>query len=204
MHWWRRDAALQQTRADELIQYSRQHGFPFFVGLGQIHHAWARAAAGGDRAEVIAESEEGIALAAGTGNQGGAPIFLQFVAEIRAGAGQHAEALATVTAALDVSAQTGQHFCDAGLYRLKAQLVLAADSDHVEAENLLLRALDVAREQDAKQYELQAAASLARLWRDRGDLVRARALLAPVYAWFTEGFDTRDLQAAKALLDELE
>jgi predicted ATPase len=109
-----------------------------------------------------------------------------------------------VESGLAVATDTGQHFYDAGLFHLKGELLLATDpASRAEAEALFCRALDIARAQEAKALELRAATSLARLWQGQGRRAEARVLLAPVYAWFTEGFDTRDLVVAKALLEEL-
>ena len=118
-------------------------------------------------------------------------------------AGQLAEAQGTVATALAVAAQTGQPFFDADLHRLDGDLLLATGGTADEAAARYHRALAIAREQGARSFELRAATSLARLWRDQGKRAEARALLAPVYAEFTEGFATRDLIDAKALLDEL-
>ena len=117
--------------------------------------------------------------------------------------GQLAEAQGTVATALAVAAQTGQPHFDAVLHRLDGDLLLATGGPADEAVARYHPALAIAREQGARSFELRAATSLARLWRDQGKRAEAHALLAPVYAWFTEGFDTRDLQDAKALLDEL-
>ena len=144
-----------------------------------------------------------MALAAETGNQVGAPGFFALLAEAQQAAGQLAEAQGTVATGLAVAAQTGQPFFDADLHRLDGDLLLATGGTADEAAARYHRALAIAREQGARSFELRAATSLARLWRDQGKRAEARALLAPVYAWFTEGFDTRDLIDAKALLDEL-
>ena len=109
-----------------------------------------------------------------------------------------------VESGLAVATDTGQHFYDAGLFHLKGELLLGTDpASSVEAEALFCRALDIARAREAKSLELRAATSLARLWHRQGKRAEAHALLAPVYAWVTEGFDTGDLVEAKALLDEL-
>ena len=104
-------------------------------------------------------------------------------------------------------AQTEQqemHFYDAELHRLRAEILLDMDGNAVEeAEALFGQALEIARRQEAKTFELRATTSLARLWRDQRKRAAARDLLAPIYGWFTEGFDTRDLQDAKAVLEEL-
>ena len=99
----------------------------------------------------------------------------------------------------------GQRYYDAGLNWVRAEILLDKDRDAVEeAEALFGQSLEIARGQEAKMFELRAATSLARLWQRQGKRDAARALLAPLYAWFTEGFDTRDLIAAKALLDALQ
>jgi predicted ATPase len=104
--------------------------------------------------------------------------------------------------ALQIVEKTGERWFAAELNRLKCQLLLR--QGHTDAaEEQYRKALSIAREQEAKMWELRAAVSLARLRRDQGRLAEARDLLAPVYAWFTEGFDTPDLKEAKALLDEL-
>ena len=104
--------------------------------------------------------------------------------------------------ALDLVNEMGERMVEADIHRLKGTL-LETGNDREEAEASYLRALDVARAQESKSFELRAATSLARLWRDQGRRTEARDLLAPVYNWFTEGFDTADLKDAKALLNEL-
>ena len=100
--------------------------------------------------------------------------------------------------------ETNERWCEAEIHRIAGELALTSlTPDAAEAEVYFERALAVARQQQAKSWELRAAMSLARLWRDQGKPQQARELLAPVYGWFTEGFDTRDLKEAKALLEEL-
>jgi predicted ATPase len=111
-----------------------------------------------------------------------------------------------VAAGLETLGRTDERFLEAELYRLKALAVLARcvdDAGQAEAESLLREALATARRQGARAIELRAAMSLGRLWRSQGKVQQARELLAPVYGWFTEGFDTLDLKEAKALLEEL-
>ena len=99
---------------------------------------------------------------------------------------------------------TKEKWCEAEIHRMAGEIALESpEPDAAKAENYFERALAVARQQQAKSWELRAAMSLARLWRDQGKVQQARELLAPVYGWFTEGFDTRDLKEAKALLEEL-
>src|SRR5262249_15117153 len=132
------------------------------------------------------------------------PGLLASLADGQRAAGRYADALGAVESGLAVATATGQHFWDAGLHQLKGELLLDTDpADAAEAEALFRRALDIARAQEAKSFELRAATSLARLLRDQGKRAEARALLAPIYGWFTEGFDTGDLVEARALLEEL-
>ena len=105
--------------------------------------------------------------------------------------------------ALRIAEETGERWVEAELNRQKGQLLLH-QGHCAAAENLYRKAIGIAQEQEAKLWELRAATSLARLWRDQDKRAEARKLLAPVYGWFTEGFDTADLKVAKALLDELQ
>jgi predicted ATPase len=99
---------------------------------------------------------------------------------------------------------TKERWCEAEVHRMAGEItLLAPEPDAATAETYLRLALAVARQQQAKSWEQRAAVSLARLWRDQGKVQQARELLAPVYGWFTEGFDTRDLKEAKALLEQL-
>ena len=99
---------------------------------------------------------------------------------------------------------TKERWCEAEVHRVAGEIALKSPQpDTAKAQSYFERALSIARQQQAKSWELRAAMSLARLWRDQGKVQQARELLAPVYGWFTEGFDTRDLKEAKALLEEL-
>jgi predicted ATPase len=201
IHWSRRDVAAQRECGAKVIALSEEQGFPFWLGLGRAYHAAARVLTGDPGA--FPEILDGMALAAETGSQSGAPGIFAVLAEAQQAAGQLAEAQGTVATALAIAAQTGQSFFDADLHRLDGDLLLATGGTADEAAARYHRALAIAREQGARSFELRAATSLARLWRDQGKRVEARDLLAPIYAWFTEGFDTRDLIEAKALLEEL-
>jgi predicted ATPase len=201
VHWLRRDVAAQRERTEEVIALSETQGFPLWLGIGRAFHAAARVMAGDPGG--LAEITESLALAAETGDQSGAPGLFLLLAEALQFAGQLAEAQGTVATALAVAAQTGQPLFDADLHRLDGDLLLATGDPADEAAARYHRALAVAREQGARSFELRAATRLARLWRDRGKRAEARDLLAAVYGWFSEGFDTRDLRDAKTLLDEL-
>jgi len=139
-----------------------------------------------------------------SGTQMGSPWFLAALAEAHGRAGQAEEGLALLAEAQGIVTKTGERNAETAVHRLKGELLLArSPSDPVEAEASFREAFDVAHRQSAKSAELRAATSLARLWQEQGREQEARELLAPVYDWFTEGFDTRDLKEAKALLEEL-
>jgi predicted ATPase len=146
----------------------------------------------------------GIAGAAATGARLFEPLFLGLLAEGLALDGSAAEALAQLDAAAAAAAGTGNAAALAELRRLRGavlQSLGAANDDG--AESALTQAVAEARRQGSRFYQLRAATSLARLWRDQGRAAEARDLLTPIHGWFTEGFDTLDLKEAKALLDEL-
>ena len=131
------------------------------------------------------------------------PFFQGLLAEIEA-QGDAEGALSRVDEALALAAETGERWSDAFLHRCRGEILLKRDpANTAPAEDALLTAIAVAQQQKARSFELRAAMSLARLWRDQGKRQQARELLAPVYGWFTEGFDTLDLKEAKALLDDL-
>jgi predicted ATPase len=132
------------------------------------------------------------------------PYFLALLADVYAQEGQVEAGLATLAEALAAAQATGERWAEAELYRLRGSLLLQqTGTPQAEAETWLQRALDVARRQEARSLELRAAVSLSRLWHQQGKRKEAHDLLAEVYAWFTEGFDTVDLQEAKVVLEEL-
>ncbi len=198
--WWLGDRRRQQALGAELITLSDEQGFPLWLGIGHVWRGAARVA-GGDFTGLT-EMMDGLATAGETGNQAGAPLFFGILAEAQQTAGLPADARQTVATGLAVAEYTGQHSNDAELQRIDGALLLATGGTPADAEALFGRALDIARSQQAKAFELRAATSLARLWQRQGKRDEARDLLAPVYGWFTEGFDTRDLIEAKALLEE--
>ena len=144
----------------------------------------------------------GLAAYRATGAEIWIPHFLALVARGREAAGDTEEGSAFVDEALQIVERTGECWFAAELNRQKGQLLLR-QGDPEAAESLYRKALGIAREQEAKAWELRAAASVARLWGDQSRPAEARELLGQVYGWFTEGFDTPDLKEAKALLDEL-
>ena len=158
----------------------------------------------GHGAEGVAQMRQGLAAWRATGAKLSEPSLLSMLAEAYGKDRQTDEGLTLVAEALAAVHITGERSWEADLYRLKGKLVLAQSIDNAtEAATYFQQALDIARRQQAKSLELRAAMSLARLWQQQGKRAEAHALLAPVYGWFTEGFDTADLKDAKALLDKL-
>jgi predicted ATPase len=132
------------------------------------------------------------------------PFFLSYLARAHTELGQFDDAWRCIGEAMTAIETTNERWCEAEVHRMAGEIaLLLPEPDAAKAEAYFERALAVAREQQAKSWELRAAMSMARLWRDQGKPQQARELLAPGYGWFTEGFDTRDLKEAKALLDEL-
>jgi predicted ATPase len=173
------------------------------VAGGTILRGWALAEQG-QGAEGLLQMRQGLAAWRATGAGLFRPYYLAVLAEAHRKAGLANEGLSVLAEALDAGHQTGERAREAELYRLKGELLLRqADPDAPQAEACFQQALAVARRQLAKSWELRAALSLSRLWQNQGKKEEARSILAEIYGWFTEGFDTRDLKEAKALLDEL-
>jgi predicted ATPase len=185
----------------QLVALATEQGFPLYRALGTIFRGWVEVK-NGDVAEGISLLRTGSAAYRATGAEQWMSHNIALLAAACGIAGQVEEAVTQLDDALQIVERTGERWFAAELNRHKGQLLLR--QGHSEAaEELYRKALSIAEEQEAKLWELRAAASLARLRRDQGRRAEARDLLAPVYGWFTEGFDTADLKDAKALLDEL-
>jgi predicted ATPase len=183
------DIGLEQ-RADGLVAFATDQGFPFYRATGAIFRGWVKA--------KNADVTEGLSLL-----RAGSSAYCATGAGACEIAGQIEEGAARLDQALQLVERTGERWFAAELDRQRGRLLLR--QGHPEAaEELYCKALGIAREHEAKLWELRAAASLAQLWRGQGRRAAARDLLAPVYGWFTEGFAIPDLKEAKALLDELE
>ncbi len=158
----------------------------------------------GQRAEGIAQMHQGLDAWQALGIEAGQPYWLALLAEGYEKGGQNEQGLRLVTEALARVDKTGERWWEAELHRLKGELLLArSPASRPEAETCFHQALGIARHQGATSLELRAAMSLGRLGQQQGKHEEARQLLASIYGWFTEGFDTADPQEAKALLDEL-
>jgi predicted ATPase len=202
-HQIRREPHLVQTLADASIALATAQGFPQWLAQGIVLRGWALAEQG-RAAEGVTAIRQGLAAWRATGAEIGRQWRLLLLAEAQGYMGQIAAGLATLTEALAVVEATGDRRDEAEIHRLTGEFLLRqAVPDALQAEACFQQALDVARRQEAKSLELRAAMSLARLWQQQGKRAEARELLAPVYGWFTEGFDTADLQEAKALLAAL-
>jgi predicted ATPase len=190
--------------ADALIALANEHGFPDWLAGGMFQRG-SSLAEQGQLQEGIATMRSIVDAGRATGGTAAAqPAMIAELAEAHAKGGAVEEGLALVREAQGLVTKTGERVREAKLHRVKGELLLTrSPPDEAEAEASFHASLDVARRQGSKSYELQAATSLARLWQQQGRKDEARELLAPVYDWFTEGFDTRDLKEARALLEEL-
>jgi len=202
LHAYRREWAIVEERAAAAIASARERGLAMVVAVGRIMRGAARAMVD-PKEEYAAEIREGLAAYRATGARVQSTYHLILLAQALAACRRHGEGLAAVREAAALVEETGERFVEAEIHRLEANLLLS-ENGSAEAEACYARALAVARAQQARSLELRAACDLARLWAERGDRARAAELLAPIYGWFTEGFDTADLKEAKALLDALE
>jgi predicted ATPase len=186
---------------DQMIAIAIEQDFAFWRAYGMICCGWIKVK-NGDGAEGISLLRTGLAAYRATGGETYMPHHIDLLARACEIAGQLDEPVTLLDEALQTVERTGERWFEAELYRHKGLLLLRQRKSEA-AEELYRKSLSIAREQEAKLWELRATVSLARLRHDQGRRAEARDLLAPVYGWFTEGFDTPDLKDAKALLDEL-
>jgi TOMM system kinase/cyclase fusion protein len=199
----RSEVSEARAHVERALAVSREQGFAFREVLGTIFFGWTLVMQE-QAAEGIPQMIQGIAAYRATGAEAWRHYWLALLAEAYRKAGQIAEGLTTLAEALALVDNNGECFYETELHRLKGELLLLQSPDnHPEVESCFHAALIVARHQHAKSLELRAATSLARLWDQQGKRDEARQVLAEVYGWFTEGFDTLDLKKAKALLAEL-
>jgi predicted ATPase len=200
-----------QERVEALLRIATERGFGLYQAWGTILRGWVLAE-GGEIVEGIAKMQQGLAALRDMGLELLLPEFFSFLADAYGKAGQIEEGLRLVAEALMMVERTGERKFEAELHRLKGELLLSqveakAETEmgmrYQDAEKCFQRALEVARRQSAKSWELRAAMSLSCLWQRQGKKEKARKLLQEIYGWFTEGFDTADLMEAKALLDAL-
>jgi predicted ATPase len=216
----RREGHVAQEQAEAALGLTTEQGFaPLWVGRQMLLRGWALVTQGQGE-EGILQMRQGLAVRVANGAALWQPYHLALLAEAYGKTGQAEEGLTVLTEAMAVVSKTEERYYEAELYRLKGELTLQKLSvvspqssvtdprsltpDSLsEAEACFRKAIEIARKQQAKSLELRAAMSLARLWQQQGKRVEAHAMLADVYNWFTEGFDTKDLQEAQTLLEEL-
>jgi predicted ATPase len=200
VHALRREWQAVHRQTEPLIALCHEQGFAYRMAQARILQAWALAQQGqGETA--VAQMRDSLAAVHNTGAMAYRPYFLGLLADVYRQLGQVSEGLAAVDEGLNIIDKTGERLYEAGLYRHKGTLLLALSAaNHTQAEASLQRAITLARQQQAKSLELQATIDLARLWQHQGKSASAHQLLTEISAWFTEGFDTADLQEARALL----
>jgi DNA-binding SARP family transcriptional activator/predicted ATPase len=201
IHRHRRAVPEIQARAEEVIALCREHRLGFWIQWATILHGWALAEQGLFEAG-IAEIIQNMAAFRASGVEYARPYFLGLLAEQYQKTGDVQQSLAVLTEALATADARGERWCEAELHRIYGELLLLR-GDEAAAEGAFLRALEIARSQEARSLELRAATSLARLWQTQGKPAAAHQMLADIYGWFSEGFETPDLRDARALLDQL-
>jgi predicted ATPase len=197
------DHAAANARVDELAALADEKDAALWGAWGML---WRGLLFGltGRTSDVVQMLTSGIATWRETGATYYLPSWLSYLAEAHAELGQLEEAWGCIGEAARAIEITKERHFQAEANRIAGEIALkSSEPDTMKAQVYFERALAVARQQHAKSWELRASMSLARLWRDQGKVQQARELLAPVYGWFTEGFDTRDLKDAKTLLEEL-
>jgi tetratricopeptide (TPR) repeat protein len=207
LHHCRREVQATQEQAEALIALCTEQGFPFWLVPGIRFRSWALAEQGqGEEGIAQIRLRQGRTAGRVTRARLGRSHSLALLAEVCGQVGQAEEGLVLLAEALAV----GERYYEAELYRLKGELTLKQSSVQglasrvqKEAEACFLKAIEIAQRQRAKSLELRAVMNLSRLWQSQGKKDEARRMLAAIYGWFTEGFDTKDLQEAKVLLEEL-
>ena len=205
LHHYRRDLEAVLSITKDLLNLSREQSFPYWEMIAEILRGWALAETE-EREAGISLIREGIDNWRATGAETNRPFYLALLALACAKGEDTSQALSVIAQAFDCAHRTGESFHEAELYRIRAELILKSSSNQhsvSHAEQYLLNALEVARQQKAKSLELRAATTLGNLWLGYGKAADAYKLIAETYRWFTEGFDSPDLKEAKALLEEL-
>jgi predicted ATPase len=198
---WCGKYAGARLRADELVVLANEKGTTFWKANGSRAQGYLLAEAGG-AVDAIRMIRSGLDAYRSTGSTLRAPTDLSYLASAYLKVGEFEDAERCIREAMTAVESTDERWYEAEVNRITGEVALhSPDSETSESERYFEHALTIAREQQAKSWELRAATSLARLWRYQGKPRQARELLAPVYGWFTEGFDTRDLKEARVLLD---
>ena len=195
--------AQANAQLDELVALANKKGSLIWKAIGTTTKGCVLALAG-EASDAVQMITSGLAACRSTGASAFAPFFLPCLARAYADLGQFDDAWRCIGDAMLAIETTKERWFESEANRIAGEIaLLSSEPEKANAAAYFERALTVARQQQAKSWELRAAMSMARLWRDQGKRQQARELLAPVYGWFTEGFDTRDLKEAKTLLEEL-
>jgi predicted ATPase len=203
LYQYRREARAAEDSAEGMITLSTERGFTLWLALATGLRGWAMAEQGRHE-EGIAQIQEGLAAFRATGAELRRPYLLSFLIEACRKTGRFDHGLSALKEALAVADKQENRSFEAEIHRLKGELLLKQnDSNAAEALSCFQRAIEIARRQSGKSLELRATTSLARLLAKQGRRDEASTMLAQIYNWFTEGFDTADLKEAKALLEEL-
>ncbi len=202
LEWYLRRRPAAQARAEEVIALATTHRIAHWETEAIINRGWLLVERGENEAGIVL-LRQGMEIRQQTGVVMFSPEFLSFLIEAYGRANQFEQGLAVVADTLALANSTGERYWSAELHRQKGELLLAQGATQEAVEGCFLQALDIARRQNAKALELRAALSLARLWQQQGRQSEAYRLLAAIYGWFSEGFDTPDLQDAQSLLAEL-
>ena len=208
VHRWRGETQVTREYAEAALKLSHEYGLKLIWAPGTILHGAALVELGLQE-NLSREVGEAVAALRGSRLESGVPHLLAAVAEIDGKAGKIDDALSFLGEAIEISTRRGERYYQAELYRLKGEMSLRFGGENPtnavqrDAEACFEQALEIAKEQSAKSWELRTSTSLARLWQQQGKQAEAHNLLSEIYNWFTEGFDTKDLQDAKALLEAL-
>jgi predicted ATPase len=188
---------------DELVALAEEKGTLFWKAFGMMNQGCA-CALSGQPSEAVRMTTFGLSARQSTGATMWMPLFLSYLARAHTELGKFEDAWSFIGEAIKAVETSKERWCEAEVYRMAGEITLMTpEPDIAKAEPYFERALAIARSQQAKSWELRAAISMAQLWRHQSKPDEARDLLAPVYNWFTEGLDTRDLKEAKALLGTL-
>lgn len=203
LHVLRGEGPQVQHEAEAVLALAMEHGFPQWTAAGTLLRGWALAVQG-QVEDGIEQMRQGLTATRMAGSEVAQPGRLTYLAQIYSQVGYAREGLQLLDEAQTIVHETRGRMYEAEIHRLRGELLLQLASDKLnEAEHCFHQALDIARHQEAKSWELRAAMSLSRFWQHQNKRDEVRELLASIYGWFTEGFNTADLQNAKALLEEL-
>jgi predicted ATPase len=198
------DYTAANAQLDEVVALADEKGALLWKAAGMMHHGCVLALTN-KASKAIHMFTAGITAWRSTGSTLWLPLWFPYLSKAYAELGRFDDAWRCIGEAMTAVETTKERWWEAAVHRTAGEIALMSPQpDAAKAQTYFERALTVSRQQEAKSWELRAAMSLARLWRDQGKVQQACDLLAPVYGWFTQGFDTRDLKEAKALLEGLE